>query len=393
MRQWIAITLITALTACTTSHTSTQSVWEGARIMPTPSATLPVNQGRPISLTIQTGQPHHAIPEDEYTLPTPMPFTRGEHATEFGVQINGCDHDPEQYLGEIKAVGFTWVKQQVRWGDMAARPGQIDWSCLDRLMTATRKHKLNVLLSVTTAPAHLRAAHDTLGFPDQPEDFGYFVYALLRRYPKQVQAIELWNEPNIDAESKDGVSALRYLAFLTMGFGIVKYVDPSILVISAAPAPVQTSQGVNVIADHDFLAKLFEYDALSRLDCIGAHANGPEPSGNIEIVSAGYFDLAEQTRSVCLTEFGMALASADGHLPKNFAWAMPHTEAQQAETLAAGVRWARDTGYVRLVIVWNWNYFTPNPDDANAPYALNRLGWRSPALDALRAALAKEDHK
>ena len=40
-----------------------------------------------------------------------MPFTRGEHATEFGVQINGCDHDPEQYLGEIKAV-FEWVQQE-----------------------------------------------------------------------------------------------------------------------------------------------------------------------------------------------------------------------------------------------------------------------------------------
>jgi hypothetical protein len=31
-----------------------------------------------------------------------MPFALGQHLTEFGIQINACDHDPEVYLDEIR---------------------------------------------------------------------------------------------------------------------------------------------------------------------------------------------------------------------------------------------------------------------------------------------------
>ena len=140
---------------------------------------------------------------------------------------------------------------------------------------------------------------------------------------------------------------------------------------------------MGAIGDHSFLSKLFEYDELNRLDCIGAHANGPEPSGSIEAVASRYFEWAEQSRPVCVTEFGYALP-VNNRTPPDFAWAMQHTEALQSSVLVAGVRWARQTGYVRLVILWNWTYFTANPIDTNAPYALTHPGWHSQALYALQ---------
>ena len=263
-----------------------------------------------------------------------LPIAAGTVRTEFGIQINGCDRDPVAYLGDIRQLGFTWIKQQVRWGDMTS-PRGTDWRCLDRLMAATRRHPIKVLLSVTTAPAHLRLARNTLGFPDRLEDFGLFLHALLTRYPKQVQALEVWNEPNIDAESSDGVSALRYQAYLTMGHGIAKAVAPNILVISAAPAPITHADGVKAIDDKRFLDKLFEYDGLARLDCIGAHANGPSPDGDIDSVVTRYATLAERSRPVCVTEFGYALP-VNGRTPPDFAWAMRHTAAGQTRTLTQG---------------------------------------------------------
>lgn len=302
-------------------------------------------------------------------------------ATEFGVQIIGCNHPPDEYLTDIQELGFTWIKQQVRWGDMAT-PSGIDWRCLDSVIAAASRRNLNVLLSVTTAPSHLRLARDTLGFPNQVEDFGQFLHALLTRYPGQIQALEIWNEPNSDAESSDGVSALRYQAFLTMGHGIAKAVDPNIIVISGAPTPIAHSDGVRAIDDVSFLGKLFEYDGLNRLDCFGAHSNGPPPDGDIETVASRYYALAARSRPICLTEWGYAL-TVNGRMPPDFAWAMRHTEVEQTRVFKQGARWAWQTGYVRLAILWNWNYHSDKPNDINAPYALNRPGWRSPALAAL----------
>ncbi len=268
-----------------------------------------------------------------------------------------------------------------------ATPSGIDWHCLDAVIAPVSGRGLKVLLSVTTAPAHLRLARDTLGFPDRVEDFGRFLHILLTRYRGRVHALEIWNEPNIDAESSDGVSALRYQAFLTMGHGIAKSVDPAILVVSGAPAPIAHSDGVNAIDDASFLGKLFEYDGLNRLDCVGAHANGPSPEGDLETVAARYYALAEHSRPICVTEWGYALP-VNGRTPPDFAWAMRHTEAEQIRVFAQGARWARQTGYMPMVILWNWNYHSDTPQDTNAPYALDRPGWRSPALTALSQEIA-----
>ena len=55
---------------------------------------------------------------------------------------------------------------------------------------------------------------------------------------------------------------------------------------------------------------------------------------------------------------------------------MSHTPERQAEVLLGGMRWARQSGIVRLVILWNLNFDGP-AGDANAPYALVRRGWES----------------
>ena len=66
---------------------------------------------------------------------------------------------------------------------------------------------------------------------------------------------------------------------------------------------------------------------------------------------------------------------------------LQHSSAGQTDALLQGARWALARDDVPLVILWNWNYFSPSPADTNAPYALVRPGWRSPALAALRTLL------
>ena len=123
-------------------------------------------------------------------------------------------------------------------------------------------------------------------------------------------------------------------------------------------------------------------------DCFGAHANGPDGVGDIDLVAQRYFDLAGRSKCVAVTEFGYGL-SMQGRTLEGFDWMMPHTPERQREVLVNGLRWARNSGYVRLVILWNLNYDggADSATDPNAPYALTRNGWTSPAIPAITQLL------
>jgi hypothetical protein len=95
-------------------------------------------------------------------------------------------------------------------------------------------------------------------------------------------------------------------------------------------------------------------------------------------VAADYFEWFDRAKPVCVTEFGYGLP-VQGQAPKGFEWMMRHTPAEQISTFVDGFAWAKSSGFVRLVIVWNLDY-SGSPSDPNAPYALIGPGWESPAL-------------
>ncbi|MCA9896091.1 MAG: hypothetical protein KC615_24065, partial [Anaerolineae bacterium] len=75
-----------------------------------------------------------------------------------------------------------------------------------------------------------------------------------------------------------------------------------------------------------------------------------------------------------------------GSLPGGFAWAANTSVANQAEWLAQAVRSARQSGNVRLFIVWNVDSTTWG-DDPQAGYAIVRPGGTCPSCNSLAAAM------
>ena len=274
----------------------------------------------------------------------------------------------------------------MRWADVEIGPTQFDWRCLDRVMTQAQAHGLKVLLSVTTAPAHARQIyrgifHPTNGRPTDLRDFGVFIARLIERYPHQIHAIEMWNEPNLIREWGDTLDGVVYTQLLAIGYGVVKHLDPSIMVISAGLAPTGFNTLWTNVDDLGFVQQMLGYRAADYMDCFGAHANGPDGVGEIDLVGERYAGLLARQVPQCFTEFGVAVP-IQNQAPEGFGWIMGHTEALRSQKLVDGLRWARRSGYVRLVIVWNLDYDGPW-SDPNAPYALVRDGWRSPALDSI----------
>ena len=238
------LTLAGLLTACSAFPIGPNRAFHNWEDAATPRPTQPSTPSTlPTPLTPPLQQPpepsQHAEPAElHFDYPTPIPFTPDQVQTEFGIQINGCDKDVPTALAIVKRMGLIWIKQQARWADIETAPNTFDWRCMDRVIPVAQAQGLKVLISVTTAPAHTRQiykgiAHETNGRPLDFRDFGLFLVRLIARYPKQIQALELWNEPNLMREWGDVLDGGVYAQLLAAGYGAVKSIDPAIMVISA----------------------------------------------------------------------------------------------------------------------------------------------------------------
>lgn len=222
-------------------------------------------------------------------------------------------------------------------------------------------------------------------------------------------AIEVWNEPNINREWPTGqVNGANYTQLLAKAYPAIKAANPGTLVISGAPAPTGfwgaagcSPDGCN---DDAFLAQMAAAGAANYMDCVGAHHNAGATSPSATTGHpAGthyswyflptlnlYYNSFGGARKVCFTELGYL---TDDGMPSTleqtapaFAWASQVTLAQQAAWLAEAAAISANSGKVRLMIIWNAD-FTRYDSDPMAGYAIIRPDGSCPACDALRNVL------
>lgn len=342
-----------------------------------------------------TAQPLPTIPP----LPTLLHPTPGSPSpavtpppplTEYGIQIHGCGYDPEEALDLVQEAGFTWVKQQVRWEEIEPEPGITSWDCIDRVVDGANRRGLKVLLSVTTSPAWARPDRES-GRPGNPAWFGQFCMRMAERYRGRIHAVEVFNEPNLEREWGPFMNPAEYAGMLEWAYYGIKQVAPDVMVISAGLAPTQWNAWDVALPDDQFLGELTLLGGLQWADCIGAHFNHGTESplvegGQFEQLVLGYRETTSE--QICLTEFGYAVPRGNG-LPEGFEWAAENTAEEQAQWLADGWQWAEaHPGVLRLVIVWNLNYWSDDPQDSNALYALWTPRGMMPAYEAVRRANA-----
>jgi len=214
-------------------------------------------------------------------------------------------------------------------------------------------------------------------------------------------AIEVWNEQNIDREWPAGqINGANYVPLLAKAYNAIKAANPNTLVISGALAPTGyfgtagcTDQGCN---DDTYTAQMAAAGAGNYADCIGVHYNegiispnqsGGDPRGGYPTY---YFNsmisraLAGMGKPACITEIGYLSPEGYGPLPAGFAWAANTTVQQQATWLAEAAVLAANSGRVRLMIVFNVD-FTHYGADPQAGYAIIRADGSCPACSALAA--------
>ncbi len=341
---------------------------------------------------LPTFPPLPTVPPLPSLVPSPPP-SPAPTPTEYGIQIHGCGFDPEAALDLVHEAGFTWVKQQVRWEEVEPEPGVVSWDCIDRVVDGAGRRGLKVLLSVTTSPPWSRPDREH-GRPWSPATFGEFCLRMVERYRGRIHAVEVFNEPNLEREWGPFMDPTEYAGMLEWAYYGIKQVDPDVVVISAGLAPTQWNAWDVALPDDRFLRDLVSLGGLEWMDCVGAHFNHGTQSplvedGQFEQIVLGYREATGGRRPICLTEFGYAVPRDHG-LPEGFEWAAENTAEEQAQWLADGWQWAEaHPGVLRLVIVWNLNYWSDDPQDPNALYAIWTPQGLMPAYGALREANAR----
>ncbi len=313
----------------------------------------------------------------------PAPVSGGAGLAGFGY---GGHVDSFAYPNLMHHAGMTWAKRQIRFS--RGMSGSVAAGAIDQ----AHANGFRILLGIV---GH---ANDVTQ-PGYFEDYARFVGEVAALGP---DAIEVWNEQNIDREWAHGhIDPASYTRLLALAYNAIKSANPGVAVISGAPAPTgaEGAFGTDAVWNDDrYIRGMAAAGAARYMDCIGAHYNegivsphqtSGDPRGNYYTryfwgMVNTYSRAFGGARPVCFTELGYLSPEGLGPLPGSFAWGSTTSVAEQAQWLASAVSLARSSGRVRLVIIWNVD-FTNYGGDPMAGYAIVRPGGGCPACDALAA--------
>ena len=317
---------------------------------------------------------------DSFAVAAPPP---GSITIEIGGHVTGAGSS--RAIGAMRSAGMTWMKIQSRF-DYRSPPD------VAREIATAHSHGFKILVGTVGRPHELGQGGQ--GYVNAYTDW------LARIAAQGADAIEVWNEPNLQREWPRGqISGETYAQMLKTAYGKIKAANPSTMVISAAPAPTGVSdKPASIMPDNQWLREMVDADGLDYLDCVGAHYNegiippsqtSGDPRGDNYYTRYfygmlnGYISITR--KPICFTELGYVSSEGYPPLPAGFIWARNVTVAQQAAWLAQAAALASQSGQVRLFIVWNID-FTRYDSDPQAGYAIIRPGGACPACAALAKA-------
>ncbi|MCY3834947.1 MAG: hypothetical protein OXF83_00720 [Anaerolineaceae bacterium] len=306
-------------------------------------------------------------------------FELGGHIAEFS----------DRAIGAARNAGMTWLKKQYRY-----QVGEGTGNALG-LIQAAKANGFKIKLSVIGNKNELSSSFDSY-----IQSYANFVGELAAG---GADAIEVWNEPNLDREWPGHLlNGANYTRLLQASYQTIKNRNGATLVVSGAPSPVGHTEPGRYIDDSEFFRQMATAGANQYMDCVGSHYNegiispnqqsGDPRGGHPTRYFGGNLNRAYAPfggTPVCITELGYL--SPDGYpslasTAPSFAWAQDTSIAEHAQWLGEAVQASRASGIVRLLFIWNVD-FTHYSADPQAGYAILRSDGSCPACATLRAAM------
>lgn len=326
-------------------------------------------------VVILVGEPPVATP-----APAPAPVAGVTGSFELGGHVRDLGMP---YQDKMHYAGMTWAKTQIFYGQDAAG-----------MVNAAHANGFKIQLSA-------------IGGAGMVNEAGYeqkFASWLAGLAAAGADAIEVWNEPNIDREWQIGqISPQAYTNLLCTSYNAIKAANPGTAVISAAPAPTGWFGGCgpNGCDDQPWMEGLWNAGAANCMDYIGAHHNAgaTSPSARSGHPAGGthhswyflpqtelYYNIFRGTRQLFYTEMGYASQEGVPGFSDQFGWARDINTNQQAAWLAEAAQLSINTGMVRCIIVWNIDFVRYGTDPQDG-FAIIRPGGGCAACETLHNVL------
>jgi hypothetical protein len=308
-------------------------------------------------------------------------------------------------LQALQAADFGWQKTLFKWREMNPDIGVYNFNESDRVVSASNQAHIKIIARIDFQPWWSRSDQTYANArPDNLQWYADFVKIFAERYKTgspygHVDAIEIWNEPNL-ATAWGGTisqqSAAEYVQMLSLSYAAIKSVDSNIMVVTAGLSPTGAYDGT-VAPDDQFLQWMYNTGLSGHYDILGLNANAQvaDPTaapGSVPGFADGsfYFRRVEQLRAieesngdlspVWLMEYGWT--SDPVHADRSW-YAV--NEAQKSANILAAMRYARaNWPWLGVMTLWGMPdpYWTPdreeywwmvsNPDGTARP-ALNDL--------------------
>jgi len=294
----------------------------------------------------------------------------------------------ERSLALLADAGFGWIRQQFPWEDIeiSAKGDFWDykwnvsaWAKYDRIVDLTEQYGIEIIARLDNPPAWSRSMGDAPGWtmapPDDPHDFGDFVWTVVDRYKGRIRYYQIWNEPNIYPEWGDQpANPEAYAELLKIAYRRAKEADPNCVILAAGLAQnteeVPDEYGPRNMSDLLYLERMYQAGVRGSFDIMGAQVyglwTGPYDRrtsrdrtnfSRVELLRAIMVDHGDAHKPIWATEVGWSAIPADfGQAPYGRV-----TEEQQA-------RYAVEA-FERAQQEWPWmgvmNYwFFRRPSDA-----------------------------
>jgi len=142
-------------------------------------------------------------------------------------------------IKSIQELGLKSIRMPLQWQLIKIRPGEYDWSTIDRLLKTAQEKQIEILFNIRTIfqeetkkHSRQRGAIKIKPSAVDKKEWLHFVEALANRYRGQGVNYEIENEVNSEAFWKGTLE--DYLELLEAGYDVIKKADPKAKVLPSA---------------------------------------------------------------------------------------------------------------------------------------------------------------
>jgi len=286
-------------------------------------------------------------------------------------------------LARASELRVDWIKMQVAWNWLQPdRPGQFDqnFRLFQLHVQEAKKRGFKVMLSIAKAPPWARNVdRNEDGPPDDASHLVEFINFLLQQVGSSVDAIEVWNEPNLKREWTGGrpMSGAAYMELFRPAYDAIRAYSQDITIITAGLAPTGNTANVSV-DDREYLQQMYDAGLAQYTDVVvGIHpyswGNPPDFVCCNNIQGQGWDDRPqfffqnniEDHRQILVanghdvpmwgTEFGWATwQDYPSQMPDQ--WMSYNTPTDQMNYTLRAFEIAQDLDYLGVMILWNLNF-------------------------------------